>query len=299
MPPSQSLESFLHALETPVKQQRNHILLLVRPSDKDYIQTLESIYNYLQYEPPVDLKQSELNKNVLNYTYIKQDEEEEPVEGCFEIYTIYDPALEDLSQTKDLLSLLDDAASDIDVLIFIDSMEDNLAQIVNSAIDDDSDTDEEIKKNRLIPQLHRLVDPFFDLNDNVYQWKSCTVLVTNVSKWIYKAMTISVIDFLQQFLRSLLLESFSNSETSRMGFLIYFPFEIADSKEKMRQIWTNLMPLDKSTSLQPLADATFSETPIKYNDIFTDSREDTFRNISLLDDSFDWSLWMSYWNSNV
>lgn len=295
MESGQSLESFLQVLNGQATEQRKHILLLVRPSYEEYIQTLESLYHYLQYKPPCNLTESRLEQGVLNYTYIKPAVEEETIEGYVEIYTIYDPSLKDLSLARELLSILEKDASAIDVIVFIDALKNELTPIINFSIDDDSKVDEEIKKNQIIPELHFILDPFFNLKNTKHQWNSCNILATNISKWVYKATTVSIVDFVQQVLRSLLQQYHSDVARSRKGFLAYFPFDIADSNQKSKFIWQHLL-LQEEAIQSVMDNSSASETLIKYNDIFIDSKKDTFRNITLLDDSFEWTQWMDWWS---
>lgn len=297
MTSEQSLESFLEALNDQAPEQRKHTLLLVRPSNEEYIQTLKSLYDYLQYKPTGNLAECELEQGVLNYTYIKPDVEEEPVEGYVEVYTIYDPSLKSFSLTRKLISILEKDASAIDVIVYIDALKTELTPIINSSIEDDSIMDEEIKKNQIIPHLHLLLDPFFNLKNTKHQWKSCNILASNTSNWIYKAATISVVDFVQQMLRSLLQQYYTDQARSRRGILVYFPFKVADSNDKSKIVWHHLLLQEKAPeSVQPfMSNSPVSET-IKYNDVFIDSKNDNFRNITLLDDTFEWTKCMDWWS---
>lgn len=289
------------------EEQQKQILLLVRPTFDEYLQTLESIYEFLEYKPPKDLKNTKLLKGVLNYTYIKPDSEGEPIQGFIEIYTIYD-SNNDTNLQKQLISVLTHYASNINVVIYINCVNDKITGLINFFnIDNDTNNDQFIN-NKLLPHIYEIVDPFFAIdheNSNAvssFPWKSCNILLTNVSQWKYSASTIPIVDFIQQFLRSLLYHFVTEEQSTRGGHLLYFPFELTDDITKVKTFLHEIFPEYSGRYLDLFAEPTptdrSDEKSIKYNDLFINAKQDTPRNISLLDDTFQWSKWLCSWNDN-
>lgn len=301
------LHSLLHLLQGKKEEQEKQILLLVHPTLDEYFQTLESIYEFLEYKPPKHLKNTTLHEGVLNYTYVKPDSEGEPIQGFVEIYTIYDPNNDTVLQ-KQLIGVLKHYASTINVLIYVNCVKDKITELMNSFnIDNETSTDQFIN-NELFPYIHERIDPFFateteNSNDFYnFQWKSCNVILTNVSTWQYTASTIPIVDFVQQFLRSLLYHFATQEHLARTGNLLYFPFELTDNSSKVMIFLHEIFPKYSGRSLSLFAEPTptsrLEEKIIKYNDLYINANQDTPRNISLLDEGFHWSKWLSCWNNN-
>lgn len=309
----QTLKSFLNLLDRKREEPIKRIFLLLHPSLDDFYDTITSIYNYLDYETPDNIRQMELHPGVLNYTYIKQNSNSDGL--TIEIYTIFNPLNEKFSADVDLTKLLERYSSNINVLIFLNCFHHKLTDLINEFNDDDPNDIFELKKNEIIPIIHDNIDPFFDTTKS--EWKSCNIILTNVSKWLYKSTNMQIIDFIQQLLRSLLYQqSKTDSNSSKNQFLIYFPFEITDDNfNKMNKLWSSLvgntLPSSSSSSSTATAASSLSphftqsspihnspENTIKYNDIFIESNTDSPKNIILLDDTFDYSEWLSFWNDN-
>lgn len=303
----QTLKSFLNLLDRKREEPTKQILLLLHPSLNDFYDTITSIYNYLDYETPDDIKQIQLHTSVLNYTYIKPSSNNNGL--TIEIYTIFNPLNEHLSADVELTKILERYSSNINVLIFLNCLDHKVTNLINEFNDDNPSDIFELKKNEIIPLIHENTDPFFNTTQS--EWKSCNIILTNVSKWLYKSTNIQIIDFIQQLLRSLLYQQLTTESNSlKNQFLIYFPFEITDDhSNKMNKLWSNLigntLPASSATasSLSPHFTQSSvipqsSENTIKYNDLFIESKTDSLKNIILLDDTFDYSKWMSLWNNN-
>lgn len=299
----ETLSSFLNLLDQKREESTKQTLLLFHPSLNDFHVTIASIYSYLDYQIPDDIKQIDLHPGVLNYTYIKPTQNNDRL--TIEIYTIFNPLNKHLPSDLELTKILQRYSSNINVLIFINCSDPKLMNLINEFNDDNPTRIFELKKNEIIPIIHDYTDPFF--NTTKSEWKSCNIILTNVSKWLYKSTNMQIIDFIQQLLRSLLHHQLI-TKSLKNQVLIYFPFEIADDQyNKMQKLWSsligNMLPPSLSSSLSsPFIQSSVipnsSEYTIKYNDFFIESNMDSPKNIILLDDTFDYSEWLSLWNSS-
>lgn len=290
-----SLNSFLNILEgkNEEKEKEKQILLLVRPSFEQYVDTISSLYKYLEYPISENIKMTELKSGVLNYTYTKSSSNDNN-RTIVEVYTIFNPTKKNFDTDQQLINILQKYSSKINALIFINCAIDEITNQVNSIDNDDSIPESQFIKDYIIPILHKKIDPFFNIIP-ISEWKSCNIIISNVSKWSYRSTSVQIIDFIQQFLRSLLHYQYtSDTYKSRNGFLAYFPFDISDDSIKTIQIWNQLLSETKTSSIMEEKE----DNLIKYNDIFFKANQDSLRKITILDDSFQYSDWLSIWNES-
>lgn len=305
--PVKHLLGLLDSYNSTTKQQTHndntHTILLVNPSQENYNQIIHSIKKYLGHKTPRKEEVMELNSEIVNYTYIQPKDNEELFTkiSIVEIYTIVQtPSERDeeiaLEEKSKLLTALEKYSSDMDVVIFADCQELSLTNSINT-FSDEKDY-EFFKKASLLPFLKYTVYPFlFSEGEEGHKWKSHTIILTNVSLWAYNALSIPLIDFIQQVLRTILLHH------SSRGLLIYTPHDIQSSGQKLSALWNHLLG-DAQVAISSnflLADPEPEpgseqepEDDLRHDNLFIASHTDTDENIKLLDDSFAWSSWMQY-----
>lgn len=257
-----------------------HQLLLVHPTEQDYVHFVHSLYRH--YNHPVPNEQPEkLQCHVLNYTFISVGT---PSGRMIEIYTIMEEDIAAATPAADpstlpLLAQLVPYAKDIDVVIFNNCQKSLLTGLINSTTDTGAAHIEEVKKAKIFPYLQSTLHPFF--NASAPPWKSCTVCLVNVSEWAYNAASMPLVDFIQQLLRTLLCEHYRTS-----GALVYFQFDLSQEPDKFHELCLHLQLTD-DTFLIPKA----TSRPIKYNDVFLPSKQDSPDQIQILDDTFNREHW--------
>lgn len=268
-------------------QIRKHKFLLMYPSSHQYTQIILSLYKWLNYTIPSPTSIAPLESGLLNYTFIKSEVENEEFSDTIELYTIYSS-----EQADKLVFTLEPYSKDINLIFFTDCNNSKLTTLVNAYIDENNDMDvESYKSLKILPSICSSLYPFFSTQTNAkltQLWKSYNILYTDVSKWTYNAITIPIVDFIQQFLRSLLLEYTVN------GKLVYLQYDIKNSNIKTNEFWNVLFTKHSDVKLQTLESKTNANSPtIKYSEVFVST--DSARNIQIIDESFNWPHWQRRW----
>lgn len=251
----------------------DHTFLLLYPSNDQYLDFIKVLYKYCKLAAPSDDQIPLPLKDLLNYTYIKEPKSNQLNNQKIEVYTILEN-LED--KCVYLLDILKGQAASIDVFLFEDCDSSDFTTTINSFIINDADSIKKYIKSKVLPLMKARLDYVVNsLNES--QWKSATVLFSNVSLWTYNSMTIPIVDFIQQYIRRLLLECNTPSQ------LVYLPSSLLKNDEKLIKLCGQLI---ESQLLKPSEDQ-----DISYDNIHTVASFDSITKIQLLDESFSWSEW--------
>jgi hypothetical protein len=268
----------------------------MHPFEDQYIQIIQSLYTYFNYNVPPPSLIKPLQSNLLNYTFIKPNEDD-ILKEIVEIYTIFNDEQQNNESLNDQLLLpLKPYSGDIDVLIFSDCNHSALTKSINSYNVEENQQDKEDFKNlKILPLIYSSLYPFFtklSTDEDIinWNWKSYTIIYSNVSKWTYNVLTIPIVDFVQQLLRSLLHEYTTN------GQLIYFPHDISHGTSKLTSLWTRLLTFNTNYKSESEDDEQSDTNAIRYNDLSIISQQDNPEHIQMLDESFSWADCQHNWH---
>lgn len=252
---------------------KDHIFLLLNPSIDQYLDFIKSLYKYSNSTVPSNDLIPIPVSDLLNYTYIGQSLANKTSNSCIEIYTILGNVLENSIFIMDTLK---SRSETINVFLFEDCNSSDLTVKINSFIHQDLESTKEYIKANILPFLQNHICQFINYF-STGDWKSATILFSNVSKWTYNTITIPIVDFIQQYIRRLLLECKIPCQ------LVYLPSSLKNNEEKLILLINQLM---EAKLLKPPEDQ-----DISYMDLHFVASFDSVEKIQLLDESFSWSEW--------
>ncbi|GMM30549.1 hypothetical protein DAMA08_032940 [Martiniozyma asiatica (nom. inval.)] len=251
-------------------------LLLIGPTQKVFNEFLDFLSKFGLYQTDSDnTGYPPIEKDLINYTFLStngNDQNFNSIGSDIGIYTIASP-LPESYHFKRLIDCITNK-DNIQVLYLIDCERWNPVT--------SNSTKEEVFAN-----VKNIFGPLYStINDRV--WSKIGFVLWNVSIWNYDVYTMNNIDFVQQLLRSMLVNK---------GWLLYKSNDIdwgqiisALRKNGLPLDIHNLGQLDMISQLKPVDEVSDSDFIFNsYSDLQV--WNDEIDKINLIDESFQWSHW--------